>query len=296
MFTGRIGFNFSATRSKCKDISINCSQMSKKPNEYHIELFVKNPDQLSREEQLWVREWIEKDKEIQLLAAWYKEFFKRANEIKEDKKSREKIPPEIHLTADSHRFDNKTSFVLAADTPVARKSRRSVKTFISEKHEIIIRVIYDKAEAKNRLYVISEHVQENDIVLLKLENNQNYFFSKPGGIFEIPESVITKKQFTDFETCSLHLPQIRIELYRDSKTGSITYAVNSGTDMAGSSILEIDEEELNIDVDAISEKYRPDKIILFSGDTSSLWLINDGRCRIPFKKLESTSSLLFFYQ
>ncbi|MCC5907265.1 MAG: hypothetical protein JJU13_13720 [Balneolaceae bacterium] len=267
-----------------------------KPTEYQIELFVKNPVKLSREERRWVREWVESDEEVRLLAVWFKEFYNLTEEIKQNSERKERKPSIIHLKAVSNQFNTANNFVLAAQTTVAKNKHKSIKTFISEKYKTLIRVIYDDVKLRSRLHVISQYLNEKDIVILKLEDNLNFFISKPGGILEISESVIPKEKITDLEKCSMHLPILKIDLFRDSITGNITYTSDSADKVGFSHIMEISKDEIKIDVENISNTCKPDKIVLHTGGNSSLWLINSGFCRLPVEKLKSSNSLLFFYK
>ncbi len=268
----------------------------KKPSEYHIELFVNSPEKLSRDERRWVHEWINNDEEVRLIADWYRQFYKQTEEIKKNKESKVDKPPVIHLKAIPNQLKNGNNFILAAQTATAKSKNKAIKTFVSEKHETLIRVIYDDKKTKIRFHAISQHLDDEDIVILNLEDDQSFYISKPGGVFEISDSVITKEKIADLDKCMIHLPLMKIDVFRDSNTGSITYSSSFTEKKGSSSILEITDKEISIDIENIPDKIKSERIILHSDGMSSLWLIDENHCRIPLKKFKNSSSVLFFYK
>ena len=268
----------------------------KKPSEYHIELFVNSPEKLSRDERRWIQEWINKDDEVRLIADWYRQFFKQTEEIKKNKESNIEKPAVIYLKAIPNQLKNGNNFILAAQTATAKSKNKAIKTFVSEKHETLIRVIYDDKKTKIRFHAISQYLDDDDIVILSLEGDQSFYISKPGGVFEISDSVITKGKIADLDTCKIHLPLMKIDVFRDSNTGSITYFSSFTEKKGSSSILEITDREIKIDLESIPDKFKSERIILHSDGISSLWFIDENRCRIPLKKFKSTTSALYFYK
>lgn len=270
------------------------------PTEKHIEMYVLNRSELTDKEQQWIQDWIQKDPEIRLLAEWFERFYSEVDEINSQKDQPEDIPPVIQLKP----FQNRNSyssgvFVLAAQTPVAdrkRKHLKTIRTFVSEKHKTLIRILYDSKKNLSKLHVISEFVQEYDIVLIEVNDvDHTLMVSDPGGTFIIPDNEFSEDSIRDWNECELHLPIFKIKVFKDSKTGALNF------DTIGSNIerdefqIDISENELKLDFDG-SDEMIPDKLVIFADHCSSIWPITNGNCSIEHEKISAPETRLYFYK
>jgi hypothetical protein len=270
------------------------------PTEKHIETYVLNRSELTEKEQQWIRDWIEKDAEVRLLTEWFEKYYSELDEITTQKDQPDDIPPVIELKP----LQNKRSyssgvFVLAAQTPVTgrrRKHLKTIRTFVSEEYKTLIRILHDSKKNLSRLHVISEFVQEHDIVLIEVnDSNQTLMVSEPGGTFVIPDQEFTKDSIQDWNECELHLPIMKVRVYKDSGTGVLNFDT-TGTNIERDKLrIEVSENELNLEFEGLDEKM-PDKLVIFADQKSSIWPIVNGNCSIAQDKLSATETRLFFYK
>lgn len=268
-----------------------------KPTEKHIEQYVKYPSEMSREEKIWIESWVQKDKEIHLLIDWYKEFYAEIDKIERDKNRPKSVPSVIHLTPFQNRSKFSNGFILAAQTPVSRKkgsALKSVKTFVSEEHKTLIRILHDNDERKSKLFVISEYVEKDDIVLINVSEEQSFFVSQPGGTFVISDQTISKDKITDWSQCKLYLPLAKMIIFKNIETGEINIDLSSLDKVKKEINFEVIGDKLNIAADFGDDKL-PEKLVLHSKDQSTFRFIEEGKCSIPLTDLKTTNSLLFFY-
>lgn len=266
------------------------------PSEKHIEQYVRNSSELSRETILWIEEWIEKDDEIRLLTEWYREFYREIASIRNQKTRPDSIPSIIHLTPFENQSKYSKGFVLAAQTPVSKKKRaglKTLKTFVSKEHKTLIRILHDDDERQSKLFVISELVAEDDIVMMNVADQQSYFVSEPGGMFTISDLQISSEKITDWTHCKLYLPVAKIYVYKDGETGNINID-SSGLDKEHQQIsLEQTENELTITTEF--DDLLPKKMVVHNNNHSLFRIADEGRFTISLSDLREPKSVLFFY-
>lgn len=270
------------------------------PTEKHIEMYVLNRSQLTDKEQQWIQDWIQKDPEVRLLAEWFERFYREIDEIASQKNQPEHIPPVIQLKP----FQNKNSyssgvFVLAAQTPVAdrrRKHLKTIRTFVSEEHKTLIRILHDSKKSLSKLHVISEFVQEYDIVLIEVNDaNHTLMVSDPGGTFVIPDKEFSEDSIRTWNECELHLPIFKIRVFKDSNTGALNFDT-SGVNMERDDLqIDVNETELNLEFDG-SDEMIPDKLVIYADQSSSIWSVINGNCSIEHEKISAPETRFYFYK
>lgn len=270
------------------------------PSEKHIEQYVLNRSELTDKEQQWIQEWIHRDEKVRRLAEWFQTFYKEVDQIKSIQERPETFSPVIELES----VDKKSNysggvFVLAAQTPVAdrrKKSLTTIRTFISEKHKTLIRILHNSFKKQSRLHVISEFVRENDIVLIEVRDWANSILvSEPGGTFVIPDQKFSEEAIKSWTTCELHLPISKIRVFKDDEHGTLNFDTTEA---------HVEREELNINKQGDelqirfnrSDEIVPDKMVIYDGEKSSIWPVEDGRCSIDIQDFSGTVSTLFFYK
>lgn len=272
----------------------------KKPTDTHIEKFVACPNELSSEEKEWIQKWIDKDQEIRLLADWFKVFYQAAGSIE---KSRELAGLQKPSSIELKPFKNANAFssgvfVLAAQTPVSDKRKanlKTIRTFVSEEHKTLIRILHDSSKNRSKVHVISEYVNEYDIVLIEVFDGNNItMVSDLGGTFVIPDQKISINTIKDWARCELHLPVSKVKVFRDQATGSLNFDSFETDRERYDFHLSVDDTQLNITFHE-NAKHTPKKLVLYSGNQSSFWPIEEGLCSVPTEKFTDSGSCLFFF-
>ncbi|MDX1641905.1 MAG: hypothetical protein R3220_09430 [Balneolaceae bacterium] len=268
-----------------------------RPTEKHIEQYVRYPSQLSREEKAWIEEWIDKDNEIHLLVKWFKEYYAEVNKVESRKNKPKSVPPVIQLKPFEKKSKISNGFILAAQTPVSGKKRsalKTVKTFVSNEHKTLIRILHDDHEKQTKFFVISEFVDDDDIVLMNVSEEQSFFVSRPGGTFIVSDQRISEKKIMDWSTCRLHLPLAKMDVFRTPETGELNID-STGINREKYEIsFEVVEEQLHIVTD-FGADIIPEKLIVYSNEDSTFRTINNGKCSISLTDLKNPHSVLFFY-
>jgi len=265
-----------------------------KPVEIHIETYVRHPEQLSRQERNWIKHWIEKDNELSLLYNWYRGFYGRVDAINSEKSRRADKPAVITLKPFENNVVKKNHFVLAAETETASKSAfQSFRSFTSDDEQTLLRVLHNRDNQSIRLDIISEHLDEDDIVMIETSDTKKLLISEPGGKLELAESELSKQEITDWQQCHIHLPVLKIFLYKDRETGAITYSLNHNE--SENVELVIGQNQIRITFsDTFSGKI-PVKMILNTGDQSRYHPMEKSICILAIKDLSGIQSQVAFY-
>lgn len=272
----------------------------KKPTDTHIEKYIAYPSELTSAEKEWIQKWIDKDREIRLLADWFKLFYRTAGRIE---KSRELAGLQKPTSIELKPLINTTTFssgvfVLAAQTPVSEKRKanlKTIRTFVSEEHKTLIRILHDSSKNRSKVHVISDYVNEDDLVLIEvLDENKVIMVSDLGGTFVIPDQKISINTIKNWARCELHLPVSKVKVFRDQATGSLNFdSFESDREMYELHV-SVDGTQLSISFHE-NEKNTPKKLVLHNGNQSSFWPIEEGRCSVPTEKFSDSGSCLFFF-
>lgn len=268
-----------------------------KPTENSIEKYVRYPSKMSREEKARIKEWIEKDEEIRLLTEWYREFYNEIDDIKTQQNRPKPVPPVIHLSPFKNQSRYSNGFILAAQTPVSRKKRsglKTIKTFVSEEHKTLIRILHDDDERQSKLFVISELMNEDDIVLMSARDDRSCFVSSPGGMFIIPDHEISKERMTNWSQLKLYLPVAKIHVYRDQDTGNINIDTSAVDKNHQQISVATANEMLEISTD-FGNEVSPQRLVLKNQHQSLFHIMKDGFFKIPIPDLMESNSVIFFY-
>lgn len=270
------------------------------PTEKHIELYVLNRSELTDKEQQWIQDWIRKDDEVRLLVEWFERYYSETDEITSQQNQPKNVPPVIELKPiQKKRSYSSGVFVLAAQTPITNrqsKHLKAIRTFISEEHKTLIRILYDSKRNLSKLHVISEYVQEYDIVLIEiLDDNKTLMVSDPGGTFVIPHQKFSKDAIRDWKECELHLPISKVKVFKDLKTGALNFDTTEANFERDDLRIEANDYGLKLEFEGLDEKI-PDKMVVFSDQRSSIWPIVNGNCFIDEDKLTAPETCLYFYK
>ncbi|NBC65889.1 MAG: hypothetical protein GVY07_09585, partial [Bacteroidetes bacterium] len=198
------------------------------PTEKHIEQFVQNRSNLSEKEQEWIQHWIQKDEELRLLAEWFQVFYDTFEEIESTKERPNYLPPVIKLKPASHKSkSSRNVFVLAAQTPVTgrgKKTLKTIRTFVSEEHKTLVRILHNSAKKHSKLHVISEFLQDDDIVLIDAgDQNNKTLVSDPGGTFVIGDDEFPENTIKNWQKCELHLPISKVRVYKNDDQDTLNF-------------------------------------------------------------------------
>lgn len=265
-----------------------------KPVEHHIETYIRFPEQLSRQERHWIKHWIDKDEEIAFLYQWLREFYDQVDAISDEQNSGADKPAIIALTPFENNQIGKYHFVLAAETETASKSSlQSIRSFTSDDEQTLLRVLHNREKQSIRLDIISEHLGKDDIVMIETSEPKNMLISEPGGKLELTESKLSRQEIIDWQGCNIHLPVVKILLYKDKNTGAITYSVNQKN--SENIELDIDQKQVKIE---FSDSYAgkiPAKMILHSGDQSKYHPVENSTFSLPLKDISGNQSQIAFY-
>jgi len=265
-----------------------------KPFEHHIETYVRHPEQLSRQERNWIKHWINKDEELAHLYQWYREFYGQVDAIENEKNKSTDKPAIITVKPFENNVIRKNHYVLAAETTTASKSAyQSFRSFTSDDEQTLLRVLHNRDKQSIRLDIISEHLDKDDIVMIETSDTKKLLISEPGGTLELTESELSRQEITDWQRCNIHLPVLKIFLYKDRKTGAITYSLNQND--PGHVDVDIDEKQISIEFTDTDGDNIPVKMILHTGNLSRYHPVASNICKLPVEDLSGIQSQVAFY-
>ena len=189
--------------------------------------------------------------------------------------------------------------MLAAQTPVTERNEKNLKTirtFVSEEHKTLIRILHNSSRDQSKLHVISEFVREDDIVLIEIQDSENsVLVSEPGGTFVISYQNFSQDTIKNWESCELHLPISKIRVYKNSDRDTLNFDTSEAYFKREELGIDRAEEKLHIMFNS-SEGENPDKMVIYNGAKSSIWPIEDGNCLIDIQDLSETVTTLYFYK
>jgi len=268
-----------------------------KPNEQRIELHMSNRSLASREEDQWIRKWVTYDEDIQSLAGWFKRFYATFNQIEAGKAKVAESPAAISLKPWKSKPFLPSLFKLAAQMPVIetfQSTLKTVKTFVSDEHKTILRILQDTGNNQLRLHVISNFVGSNDIVLLHVKTEDLLIASRPGGSFFIPEGDLSKETIDNWSACDLYLSLASIRLYKDKRTGDINYDSTEMVRERQELNLSHTHDELQVTCN-FTDRLNPQKAVLYSDQQSHRFDLKAGACSIPLDKISGSDARLYFF-
>jgi len=261
--------------------------------EKDIEQYIRFPEQLSPDVIQMIETALEENEELALLADWFSRYYQLVDDSGRISPAR---PPLIELVPMKVAESKQRSiFVLAAKTenPNA-EDIETVRTFVSDRYRTLMRVLYDRKRNLTRIHVVSDHVGEQDIVLIYFPDNDLHLVSKPGGKAEVPVEQIGKELVETWSSCRILLPMLRSKINHLSPEFNGYFPADSG---GGISTIEVeqDEDEVNIMIDSEDSSPGPGILLLHSKDESTLWRIRNNRATLPSDKVHDRELTLFFY-
>lgn len=270
------------------------------PTEKHIEEFVLRRSEMTTEEQQWIQEWIQKDEGVRLLAEWFKNFYRSADDLESLQERPDDFSPVIELqTVQKKSIYSSGVFVLAAQTPITdrgKKSLKTIRTFVSEEHKTLVRILHNSLKNQSKLHVISEFVREDDIVIVEIrDQKKTVLVSEPGGTFVLSYQECSQDAIKSWERCELHLPISKIRVYKNSERNTINFDTSEAYFEREELELDRVEDELHVAFHSSNDK-KPDKMVIYSGGKSSIWPVEDGNCSIDIQDLSETVTTLYFYK
>lgn len=260
-------------------------------------MYIRFPSEFTDAEKVQIRNAIRQNREFQLLAVWYREFYKTFDQIDRDLK---KTPPAdfvITLSPLQKSAVSKSDSIPSAVSFESSKSAglKTLKTFFSEAHETLLIALKGKNNKHSQLHVISGYINEDDILLLKTGNQKKRILvSEPGGIFKIDEEDIPSGQIAEWPSFKLYLPVTSIKVFKDPSTGSVTFDTIANNRQNTNVQFEVEDSSLYVTVDTPNQA-APEKLVICSGKTKTLMPITGGRCTLDLESLEETSSVLIFF-
>jgi len=268
-----------------------------KPKEKDIDLIIRNPESIPFEKREWIKLWIEKDPDLNRIAVWYREFYSHLNQVRQSKENHSNIPAVVELNDYKNHKKPFQGFVLAAQTAaVMDRPLKSIKTFFSEEHNTLLRILYNHKTRQTRIHVISSYLADDDIVLLETENGK-ILAGSPGNVIDLPESVLSRKTILEWKKCLIHIPLCRINIYRDLHTGAITFSIGRSMDEFRHKEIQLDihQERIFLSLPSPENSLKPGKAILHSGGKNIFTTISENSCEIPIDHISTTSSQVFLY-
>jgi hypothetical protein len=268
----------------------------RKPSTKEIERYILDPASISPVRADEIRKWIDSDAEIRELAEWLETFYGSVDQIRRQKKIGGKKPKLINLVPYKTKIRQKNGFVLAAQTPAVKKlsGLKTLITFSSEAYKTLIRVLHDLDRNEYRLHVLSEFVDEEDIVIIDIPEANLSVISDKGGVFKLEEDEIEQDEIINWKNCRLHLPLTKAEVYYNHETGDLnvdTSAVNPDQLILS---FQIGGDRLRVKAD-VKDDRKIEKCVIRSGGYSSMIPVQDNISDFPLDKLTESSATLFFY-
>jgi len=268
-----------------------------KPKKVHIETFIFAPNLLSKEKKVEIEQWLLNSNELHAEADWYTAF---KNEIRFVQKSKSKKRPKssnIELLPAPVVSRRKHSFTLAAKTPAPGKRMagiQTLRTFISEENKALVRVIRDHDENSVQIHAISEHIDADDIAMLRVSGVTNLMISKPGGIFMLKSGQYSDEMVKKWDSCLLSIPMDRADLLLSSNSGRV-FLDTHRSDKEQLSV-SITEEENLIKIHLTCNKgFRVEKVVVSDGKKGYLLLIHDNVIDLPKSLINNRLTSLFFF-
>ena len=264
----------------------------KKPTERLLEIYHKYPYLLIEEEKKWIEHWVKNDVILRQISAFYKAFYSNLKKIQENRPVKAGI---ITLKHKNRKKEHQNGFVLAAESLSIRSHEtETVKTFISEEHNMVLRFIKNPNQNEYIAYVLSEFGAEDDIFLLQNEKDQDFLISQPGGKF-IFNSV--KEHCFDpleWQSCRLFIPIVQMLVYKDENTGNLTFSFNNklNSDFIDVSLF---NDHLVIQILHSPKEQQLTKVICKNDIEVELIILNSSRITFPISKFISNTSYINFY-
>ena len=266
----------------------------KRLSEKDIETYIRFPEKLSLKKIKEIEGILAEDEELLLLADWFESFYEKLDEenISTDKSP---APATLTLTSmnDEKRYKSRR-FILAAKSESPQINHEHVKTFQSLEHKTLMRILKRKSDNTYYLHVISDFIEDEDVILLKMEKDATFKISKPGGKLILDESELRDLDLEESNLCELLLPLMSCKLSQESSSRDGYVISRAGSDL---NTVEIsftgNEVKIVADPDTLSAE--PHKLLISTNTGSSIWNVDRGVAILPQKEVRGKDLNLFFY-
>lgn len=195
-----------------------------KPEYKHIEQYITNPEELTDAEKSRIEYWITADPEVNHVYEWLKEFYREYTFVRNSKLTPRERPSVITLTSATQNLQRPNTVILAAQTSAVKREKstlRSLRTLISEKDKTLIRVLENQRSNSIDIHVLSEYMNEDEILLLDLPGADSLLISEEGGRFHLEKETFDLQQIAEWDRCKLFLPVARVDLFYDRFAGHV---------------------------------------------------------------------------
>jgi len=268
--------------------------------EEHIEEYILHPERLSADKKKEIEKSLQENEDLKKFSEWFSEFYriydKLIRENEEKSNSIDDQPSFIELMPMKHTQNRERRlFVLAAQTSkVNQHGIESVKTFVSDEHGTLMRVLNDKNRKLTRIHVLSDKIGEKDIIILNIPENNVHLVSKPGGKIAMPSADLKKAEVENWSSCRIILPIITSKIKPSTLSQDGFIAAKS---VRGTASVEILAEEDTITLIPFSknEEHKPLRLVIHSDSGSTLWDLKNGKAEVPKNVFNEVESKLFFY-
>lgn len=272
----------------------------KQPTEYQIENYIRNRDSLTGEEIRLIESALNTNEETRLLAEWFTQFYKGlAQHLSEGKnKADSQVPSSFHLKPlQAEKKNGRRSFVLAAQAGSSQQVNEieQIRTFASKKYGTLIRVLNLRSKNLTKIDVISDEVENDDIVILSVPGTAHQLITEPGGKISIPSDEISGNEIKKWPSCKINLPVLKskVGLNTSNRDGYIIAKAAEGVKS-----IEVHQRNDFVEIypGQVQDETIPSLLVIAEADKlPTLWELIDGKALIPKDKFQNRDLSLFFY-
>jgi hypothetical protein len=261
--------------------------------EKDIETYVRFPERLSDEEKDRIASELAGDEESLLIADWFELFYslteKEVASASAGKPACITMKPAVRTESYKNR-----RFVLAAKAGEQTTGPVHVQTLQSDEHRSLMRILYSKDEDIYYLHTLSEHINEQDIILIRFQKDSGFRVSEPGGKLKLHLTGSDRDAMKSPEGCEIFLPLIVFRLRNKDINRSGYVAAKAGQDIVTIEIT-INGDEVTLIADTESVEVNLNRMVLYDDQSVSLWDVENGKAVVPAGKFKSRETRLFFY-
>jgi len=263
-----------------------------------IESFVRYPDRLSNENKKEIRSIIEADPEAAAYFKWFKSFYRVYDDMTNKNRQHAEQDFTITLVPMNQETDVKrTMFVLAAQsTKTNGASIETVRTFASDEHRMLLRAIHYRNINEIRIHVLSEQIDEEDIILFDVPERNLFLVTSPGGKLSADTAEIRPDDVKKWKVCNVHLPVCKVK--------ELGFKSESSSYLAGKSVfsetivpIEANTKGDTVELYPILEESKPlcNHLVIYSKNQSTIIDMYNGTASVPKQLIQGEEVRLYFY-
>ena len=263
-----------------------------------IEIFVRSSDRLSIENKKEVRSIIKSDPEAAAYFKWFKSFYRVYENL--NKKSRQTADEDstIKLVPMEQEIDSKrTMFVLAAQSTETNGALiETVRTFVSEEHRMLLRAIHYRNRKEIRIHILSEQIDEEDIILFDVPEQNLFLVTRPGGKLSADTAEIRPDDVRNWKTCNVHLPVCKVKEF-GAKSESSSYLAGKSVFSETIVPIEANTKGDTVELYPILEESKPlcNHLVIYSKNQSTIIDMYNGTASVPKQLIQGEEVRLYFY-